>query len=267
MDDNKTNIIIIDKHHKSENNKKENISINGNNDDGKNHIPNRRENFINLIIIVLMMLIVFLVLKISDLSNKVNTYEVELERMRENERESKQRIYDQLINEKPKLASELFEDIFKKKNFSKKRPIEMLDKDIDLWVDTYGESTYLIEYYSRHYMDSWSIFFKSDKFEGEFEELVNMMYYDNSSYGFTSMQVEECINNIIDKLKEKYLFTNCVTVKTINYDDEYFVINKDRIISIKESYDESTKKNYLEIEMPYENVIKTSIDNKDKFLD
>ena len=133
---------------------------------------------------------------------------------------------------------------------------------MDLWIDAYGSTTYLISYND---LILSNIYFISEEFKNEFKVLVDLGLYNEIRYNFLSS--DEFIEYLIKKINEKNYFTNYIIVNDFKDIDKKYLINKDRIILAKEATDEFSKKPYIEIELPNGVICKTRVEYREGLRD
>ena len=258
MSNNKTNITIIDisdSHHKKNDDRVEDIINNDNTDNtrdgnvgGRNNSNTHNHNKI----IILVLVIVFLVLFIRKMFYNGDATKI------------KQHMdyIEELNNIDPELHEDLYKKILEGTIKFGKRPISLLSKDIDLWVDKYGKNTFLISY---NELIASIVYFISDEFKNQYHLIVNLGLYDNFHYNYTSSK--DCIDLILKKLNEKNYFTNYIIVNDFKDINQVYIINKDRIVSVKEVENQTDAKLFLKIELPYGTIINTRIEYRDELRD
>ena len=236
MEKSKTNIIVVDKNEKKYDNKGNDNNGGGNNDNKK--IRNNR----SLIIIILLVGILVAILFVKKSLYNGNT--------------------NVIHNREPKLYSDLYKELLNGSIKPGERPISMLDEDIELWVQEYGLTTFLISY---NELIASSVNFISDEFKNQYQVLVELSLYDNFHNTFSN--TEECINVILKKLKDKNCFNNYLVISDFKDINQIYIVNKDRIVSVNEVENEVDHKPYLKIELSNNTVINTRIDYRDLFRD
>ena len=217
-------------------NNSDNNSDNGNNDNNDanisndNNVNNNKRKWTRIIIAVIVIIFFGNVFKNQLLTSK---------------------------DEEALLYSDISKSISEDTLASNKRPSRLLDKDLDLWADTYGSSTYLLKYLT--YNDK--IEFMSDILQNKYDVICDLKLYD--SY----LNRKDNIDKIIEKLNGRGYFNKKAIVEDLNNSDEIYVINKDRIVSVKEIEDKITKKSYLEITLPNNTICKTKLKYRDELRD
>lgn len=274
MNNNKTNIIIIDisdSHHKKNDDKIEDVFINDNNENKQSSFDNvdniyenngsdsgcnsnkKRINSINkAITVILIIIIAFLLLLTKKLfyNGNVNKIKQHIE------------FIEETNNQEPQLYSDLYKKLLDGTMKAGERPISLLDKDLDLWIEKYGPTTFVISY---NELIASNVNFISDEFKNQYHVLVDLGLYDNFHYNFASSK--ECIDLIVKKLNDKDYFNNNVIIKDLKDINKIYIVNRDRIVSVKEVENQIDAIPFLKIEMPYGTIINTRIEYRDKLRD
>ena len=274
MNNNKTNIIIIDisdSHQKKNDDKIEDVFINDNNKNNQSSFDNvdnvyenngsgngnsgcnsNKKRINKVITVILIIIIVFLLLFIKKLfyNGNVNKIKQHIE------------FIEEMNNQEPQLYSDLYKKLLDGTMKAGERPISLLDKDLNLWIEKYGPTAFVISYND---LIASNVDFISDEFKNQYQVLVDLGLYDNFHYNYASSK--ECIDLIMKKLNDKDYFNNNVIIKDLRDIDKIYIVNKDRIVSVKEVENQIDAKPFLKIEMPYGTIINTRIEYRYELRD